>query len=46
MTRRALLRQIPALLALALVAACGKKGMPKPPNPETDKFPRQYPKPQ
>ena len=31
-------------LALAL-SACGKKGAPEPPDPETDKYPRQYPDP-
>jgi len=33
-------------LALALsLSACGKSGPPEPPNPQTDKFPRQYPDP-
>ena len=32
------------LLALAL-SACGKKGAPEPPDPETDQYPRQYPDP-
>ena len=33
-----------AALALSL-CACGKSGPPEPPNPQTDKFPRQYPDP-
>jgi hypothetical protein len=40
-----------SLLALAIIAAalslaaCGKKGDPEPPNPQTDHYPRQYPDP-
>lgn len=35
-----------AAVALALaLSACGRKGPPEPPNPETDRFPRQYPDP-
>ncbi len=33
-----------AALALPL-AACGKKGPPEPPDPQSDHFPRQYPDP-
>ncbi len=33
-----------AALALAL-SACGKKGAPEPPEPQSDHFPRQYPDP-
>jgi Prokaryotic lipoprotein-attachment site len=34
------------IVALALsLAACGKKGPPEPPDPQNDKFPRQYPDP-
>ena len=34
------------MVALALsLSACGKTGAPEPPNPQTDKFPRQYPDP-
>jgi len=32
------------IVALSL-SACGKSGPPEPPNPQTDKFPRQYPDP-
>lgn len=46
MTRRAVLRIALLLCAAAVVAGCGKKGRPKPPDPETSKFPRQYPKPE
>jgi len=45
-TRRRLIRLLPALAAAVVVAACGKKGDPKPPNPEKNKYPRQYPKPE
>ena len=31
-------------LAVAL-SACGKKGAPEPPDPQSDQFPRQYPDP-
>jgi predicted small lipoprotein YifL len=34
------------IVALALsLAACGKKGPPEPPDPQSDNFPRQYPDP-
>jgi predicted small lipoprotein YifL len=33
---------LPVALALSL-SACGKKGPPEPPDPQSDKFPRQYP---
>jgi predicted small lipoprotein YifL len=34
------------IVALALsLSACGKKGPPEPPDPQSDKFPRQYPDP-
>ncbi len=34
------------IVAVALsLSACGKSGPPEPPNPQTDKFPRQYPDP-
>ncbi len=34
------------IFALALsLSACGKTGAPEPPDPQTDKFPRQYPDP-
>jgi predicted small lipoprotein YifL len=34
------------IVALALsLSACGKKGPPEPPDPQNDKFPRQYPDP-
>jgi len=34
------------IAALALsISACGKKGPPEPPDPQTDQFPRQYPDP-
>jgi len=39
-----LIMLIVAALALSL-SACGKSGPPEPPNPQTDKFPRQYPDP-
>jgi predicted small lipoprotein YifL len=45
-TRRRLLLLIPALIAVLVVSACGKKGAPKPPDPEKNKLPRQYPKPE
>ena len=45
MTRRTALR-LAFVLAAVAVAGCGKKGAPKPPNPDTNEFPRQYPKPQ
>jgi predicted small lipoprotein YifL len=32
--------------AFGLAAGCGKKGRPKPPDPEKSSFPRQYPKPE
>jgi predicted small lipoprotein YifL len=35
---------LPVALALSL-SACGKKGPPEPPDPQSDKFPRQYPNP-
>jgi predicted small lipoprotein YifL len=35
-----------AIAALALsLSACGKAGPPEPPDPQTDKSPRQYPDP-
>jgi putative lipoprotein len=35
-----------AMMATALaLGACGKKGDPEPPNPQTDHYPRQYPDP-
>jgi len=37
---------LPTLAAALVVSACGKKGEPKPPDPEKDKFPKQYPKPE
>ncbi len=40
---RALSLALIALLALA-PAACGKKGSPVLPPPQTDEFPQQYPK--
>jgi predicted small lipoprotein YifL len=40
---RAALLALLALLALA-PAACGKKGSPQLPPPQTDTFPNQYPK--
>lgn len=40
---RAALLALLALLALA-PAACGKKGSPVLPPPQTDQFPQQYPK--
>ncbi len=34
------------IVAVALsLSVCGKSGPPEPPNPQTDKFPRQYPDP-
>jgi predicted small lipoprotein YifL len=34
------------ILSLAVgLAACGKKGPPEPPDPQTDTYPRQYPDP-
>lgn len=34
----------PAILALALLAACGKKGSPSPPGPDAElTYPRSYP---
>jgi len=33
-----------AALAVSL-SACGKKGAPEPPNPQSDHFPKQYPDP-
>ncbi len=45
MTRRGLLVRLLGLAAIAVMAGCGKKGRPKPPDPEKSKFPRQYPKP-
>ena len=33
-----------AALAVSL-SACGKKGAPEPPDPQSDHFPRQYPDP-
>ena len=43
--RRMVLQWV-AIAALALsLSACGKSGPPEPPNPQTDKFPRQYPDP-
>lgn len=45
MTRRKALR-LALVMAATAIAGCGKKGPPKPPNPETNEFPRQYPKPQ
>jgi hypothetical protein len=34
------------IVALALsLSACGKKGPPEPPDPQSDNFPRQYPDP-
>jgi predicted small lipoprotein YifL len=34
------------IVALALsLSACGKKGPPEPPDPQTDHYPRQYPDP-
>ncbi len=45
MTRRRVLSLL-AGVAAALVGGCGKKGRPKPPEPEKSKFPRQYPKPE
>jgi hypothetical protein len=45
-TRRRLLFLLPGLAAAVVVSACGKKGDPKPPDPEKSKFPRQYPKPE
>jgi len=44
-TRRRLLRLFAGLVA-GTTAGCGKKGRPKPPDPEKSKFPRQYPKPE
>jgi predicted small lipoprotein YifL len=44
-------RSTSALLAFMIVAvalslsACGKKGPPEPPDPQSDHFPRQYPDP-
>jgi predicted small lipoprotein YifL len=44
-------RPYSALLAFMIVAlalslsACGKKGPPEPPDPQSDHFPRQYPDP-
>lgn len=32
-----------ALALAALLAGCGKKGDPLPPNPDTATWPRQYP---
>jgi hypothetical protein len=32
------------IIALSL-SACGKKGPPEPPDPQSDNFPRQYPDP-
>jgi len=46
LTRRSLFRLALGLAAVAAVAGCGKKGPPQPPDPATDEFPRQYPKPQ
>jgi predicted small lipoprotein YifL len=43
--RRAVLQWI-MIAGLALpLSACGKKGPPEPPDPQSDKFPRQYPDP-
>ena len=43
--RRIVLQWI-MIFALALsLSACGKRGAPEPPNPQTDHFPRQYPDP-
>jgi len=44
--RRRLIMLLPTLAAALVVSACGKKGEPKPPDPEKDKFPKQYPKPE
>jgi putative lipoprotein len=44
--RRGMALQWIMIVALALsLSACGKNGPPEPPNPQTDKFPRQYPDP-
>jgi len=38
------MKVVAALLALALLAGCGKKGSPSPPGPASDiTYPRQYP---
>ncbi len=38
------MRIVAALLALALLAGCGKKGSPSAPGPASDiTYPRQYP---
>jgi predicted small lipoprotein YifL len=33
------------VLLMATAIACGKKGAPEPPDPQTDQYPRQYPDP-
>jgi len=45
-TRRRLLGLLAGLAATALAAGCGKKGRPKPPDPEKSEYPSQYPKPE
>jgi predicted small lipoprotein YifL len=45
-TRRQLLSLLSGLAATVAISACGKKGRPKPPDPEKSTFPKQYPKPQ
>ena len=46
MTRRRLLGLLAGLAGALAAAGCGKKGRPKPPDPEKSEFPRQYPKPE
>jgi predicted small lipoprotein YifL len=43
--RRAILQWIMIVAVALSLSACGKSGPPEPPNPQTDKFPRQYPDP-
>ena len=43
---RRLLGLLAGLAGALAAAGCGKKGRPKPPDPEKSEFPRQYPKPE
>jgi putative lipoprotein len=43
---RRIVLQLMLIAALAVsLSACGKKGAPEPPDPQSDHFPRQYPDP-
>jgi predicted small lipoprotein YifL len=43
---RRIVLQLMLIAALAVsLSACGKKGPPEPPDPQSDQFPRQYPDP-